>query len=353
MRTHRTAIALPFAAGLLVTGLALTSRLSAQGCEPIRFTTPVSLGGEGETYQASRQWRLTLAYRRLFSNEFFVGTSEDPAKGPGGLSPVFRINTLVANVAYAVNDRVRVSLSVPYSSGSFTRKWPDAAFHTQTASGLGDVNLAGDVWLLNPRKHQGGNLALGLGVKAPTGRHDVRSRIYTATSSSEYPADQPIQPGDGGWGFTLQAQGFRQVQERTFLYAGGSYMANPRAKSDVRQTPTGAYWSVPDVYSGRAGAAFSLFPDLGLTVSLGGRIDGIPVNDLIGGGDDVTVKRSAYVIFADPGLSLTRGSNNLAISIPVRMMVNRQKSVLEQNTNGTNGGGFAKYLIYASYSYRL
>jgi hypothetical protein len=216
------------------------------------------------------------------------------------------------------------------------------------------VNFAGDLWLLNPRKHQGGNLALGLGVKAPTGSHDIGSRIYTATSSSEYPADQPIQPGDGGWGFTLQTQGFLQVQERTFLYAGGSYMASPRDKSNIRQTPnTGAYWSVPDVYSGRAGAAFSLFPDLGLSVSLGGRIDGIPVHDLIGGGDDVTVKRSAYVILADPGLSLTRGSNNFTLSVPVRMMVNRQKSVLEQNTNGTNGGGFAKYLIYASYSYRL
>jgi len=33
--------------------------------------------------------------------------------------------------------------------------------------------------------------------------------------------------------------------------------------------------------------------------------------------------------------------------------VNRQKSLFEQQTNGQNGGGFAKYLVFVGVSHRL
>ena len=52
---------------------------AAQGCEPIRFSTPVNLGGEGQAYQRAREWQLTLAYRRLFSNEWFIGSEDRSA----------------------------------------------------------------------------------------------------------------------------------------------------------------------------------------------------------------------------------------------------------------------------------
>lgn len=356
MRTSMNAAAPQAVAALFVVGLSFTPRQSfAQGCEPIRFTAPINLGGEGEAYQEGRQWRLTLAYRRLMSDEFFVGTESSPTLGPGGEPSVFKVHTLVADVAYSVSDRVRLRLSVPFSDASFTRKWPDQVRHTQKASGIGDVSLMGDVWLFSPRGHSEGNVSFGLGVKAPTGSHTKPSRFYTATTSVEFPADQTIQPGDGGWALLLQTQAFRQVHDRAFVYAGGSYMASPRARSDVRVVvaDTGKFWSVPDVYSAKIGAAFSVLPDQGLTMSLGGRLDGIPVRDLIGGGDEDTIKRSSYIVYADPGLSLTRGGSNFTLSVPVRLQVNRQKSLLEQRTNGRNGGGFAKYLIFASYSIRL
>ncbi|MEO7520826.1 MAG: hypothetical protein ABIW79_03315, partial [Gemmatimonas sp.] len=170
----------------------------------------------------------------------------------------------------------------------------------------------------------------------------------------DFPADQTIQPGDGGWAILLQTQAFRQITEGLFTYASGSYMVSPKARSDVEWFPNaGVYWSVPDVYSARVGAAASVLPDQGVTVSLGGRIDGIPVHDLLGGGDDGTIKRSSYMIFADPGLSMTRGKGTFTVSMPYRLKVNRTKSLLEQRTNALNGGGFAKYLVFASYSRRF
>ncbi len=332
----------------------------AQGCEPIRFTTPIDLGGEGQVYQSGKQWRLTLAYRRLHSNQFFVGTSQQPTLAPGGESPVFKIHSFVADVAFSFSQRFRVHVSLPFSTASISRIWPDAAHHQQSATGIGDLSASGELWLLNPRSHQSGNISVGLGFKAPTGSHTKASTFYTATGSLPYSADQTVQPGDGGWAITLQAQAFQRVKEGLYAYVSGSYMASPKAQSDVAINPTVAvpvYWSVPDIYSARLGAAFSVWPDQGLSMSLGGRMDGIPRRDLFGGGDSTTIKRTARILFAEPGLSLNRGKSSFTLSIPIRISVNRMKSLLEERTasgqQSINGGGFAKYLVFASYSYRL
>jgi hypothetical protein len=339
-------------AAVLFASLPLTA--VGQGCEPIRFTTPVSLGGQDEAYQPAREWQLTLAYRRLVSSDWFVGTTESPERAPGGKSPVFRVHTVVADVAYSINDRHRLKLSIPASAGSLTRTWPDGQVHEQTATGIGDISVMGESWLLTPRTHERGNVAIGLGFKAPTGSHTIGSKFYTAAGAVDFPADQTIQPGDGGWALLASVRGFQQVTERVFGYAVASYMASPKARSNVEWQPqSGLYWSVPDVYSARAGAALSVLPEQGLTVSLGARIDGIPVRDLIGGGDDDTIKRSAYVIFADPGMSFSSGRSIVTLSVPWRLKVNRQKSLLEQRTNMLNAGGFAKHLVFASYTHRL
>ena len=333
---------------------ALSETAHGQGCEPIRFTTPVNLGGEGLYYQPKNEWQLTLAYRRLVSSDWFVGTRENSALAPGGKSPVFRINTGIADVAYAISDRYRVRVSVPFSSGSLSRTWPDKAVHEQTARGVGDVSVIGEAWALAPRTNERGNFSFGLGLKMPTGSHTSESQFYTASGAVDFPADQTIQPGDGGWAVLLQTRGFRRITERSFGYAFASYMVSPKKRSDVQWVPnSNQFWAVPDVYSARLGGAFSVLPDQGLSMSLGARIDGIPVHDLFGGGDNETIKRTAYVIFADPGLSFSRGRSLVTLSVPYRLAVNRQKSLFEQRTNALNAGGFAKHLIFASYTHRL
>jgi hypothetical protein len=354
MKRHLTssrAVALMIAA---LTPALIASPAKSQGCEPIRFTTPVNLGGEGQAYQPGGEWRLALAYRRLESNQWFIGSTDASSRAPGGQSPVIKIHTFVANVAYSVNERISAELSIPISTGSFSRKWADGVVHQQSATGVGDLTLMGETWILTPRSHPRGNIEVGLGVKAPTGSHTIGSQFYTRNSAVDFPADQTIQPGDGGWGLIVQSEGFRQLSERTFAYASGSYMASPKAHTDVPLIPDSTtYWAVPDVYSARLGGAFAVLPDQGLTMSLGGRVDGIPIHDLLGGGDETTIKRTAYVIFAEPGLSLTRGKGTFTLSVPYRLKVNREKSLYEQRTNGTNGGGFAKFLVFASYSHRL
>ena len=340
MSLQRVALAVTIiAVGLAPAGAA------GQGCEPIRFTTPVNLGGIGQAYaQSGGQWQVGLSYRHLSSDEFFVG--KDETNGPGGFGPPeFKIHTFVADIGYAINDQFRLRLAVPFSAGQLvTHTGTGGAPVQQDASGIGDLSLMGEGWLLTPRTHQRGNIAFGLGFKAPTGSHTLKSEGAVA--------DQRVQPGDGGWGILLGTQAFHQITERSNAYATGFYMISPKAESDV--TFRGAKWSVPDVYSARLGATYDVQQDWGLSLSLGGRLDGIPIHDLVGGGDATTVKTSSQIIYADPGLSVGQGRGTFTLSVPVRMWVNREKSELEQsNPSMVNGGGFAKYLVFAGYAWRF
>ncbi len=120
-----------------VIGILGSAPLHAQGCEPIRFITPIDLGGQGQAYQAKGQLRLTLAYRRLHSDQWFVGTDQHPELSPGGVPPVFDVHTFIADAAYSISDHVRLRLSVPFSTGTLTRIWADSLHHSQKASGFG------------------------------------------------------------------------------------------------------------------------------------------------------------------------------------------------------------------------
>ena len=313
------------------------------------------MGGQGESFQYLKRhaWQLSVGYRRLTADQWFVGAQISPP--PGGEPLNFEIHTVDLNATVAVTERLNLTLTVPFISGRFSAKvWPDGIRHTQSSSGLGDVSLVGSVWLQNPATHSQGNVALGVGVKTATGSNTVSSPYYTATGPVPFTALQGIEPGDGGWGIILQAQAYRKVFRRAFAYASASYLISPRALSGVAaRSPGDSSWSVPDVYSGRLGLAYALWPDEGISVSLGGRIDGLPVHDRVGGGDD-GFRQPGYVIFVDPGVAVARGRETFTLSVPVRVRANRQRNTLEWQSGKPGGGGdFAKALVFLGYSHRF
>src|SRR5437899_2918625 len=169
--------------GLAFAGLFAVPKPSiAQGCEPIRFSNP-SLGAQGESYQEAHQWRLTIGLRHLYSNQIFVGTDVNNAAGPGGTPPVINLNTFAASLSYSMTDRFSLELAIPFATGSMTRLWPDTASHRESGTGIGDVSLLGNMWLLDPGTHRRGNIAFGLGVKVPTSNNHVASQFYSANNA--------------------------------------------------------------------------------------------------------------------------------------------------------------------------
>src|SRR2546426_1686358 len=318
---------------------------------PVRFTTP-SLGGQGELQGAdlaAHQWRMTLGYRHLHADQLFVGTELVPTTRP----LILNIHSVDLTAAYAVTDRLSLSVTVPIVSGMQSRFYADSARHAATAVGLGDITLVGSTWLLDPHNRTG-NVALGLGVKAPTGAHGAKDDYFLANGTAiRYAVDQSIEPGDGGWGIIVQLQAYRRAFPNALAYLTGSYLINPRRLSDVAKDPGGSvYWSVPDVYSGRLGLVYALWPQQGLSISLGVRIDGQPVRDLIGGGD-LGFRRPGYSVSLDPSLSLTTGPSQFTLSAPIRLGANREASVLDLQTGKHGGGDFASTLVFLSYSRRF
>ena len=320
---------------------------------PVRFTTP-SLGGQRQQDVRSHQWQLGLAYRRLTADEWYAGTVVREDKAPFGQPLFLNINSLDVTVTYGLTPRFSLALTLPFSSGTHSRWYADSVRHKVSAAGMGDISLIGTMWLRNPAGDPSGNLALGLGVKTPSGSNHVQDDFFTTTGTTRYYVDQAIQLGDGGWGIILQTQGFQRVAGRLFGYVSGSYLASPREKTGVAfatsaGTPSSIILSVPDVYSARAGAAYLLSRERGLSASVGARIDGIPRRDLIGGGDN-GFRRPGYTLYLDPGVSYAVGKGTVTVSVPVKLTQDFKPDLV---TTHPKGGDLAEYLVFVGYTYRF
>src|SRR6266568_3713284 len=288
---------------------------------PIRFTSP-SLGGQRQAFLQRGEWELGLGYRHLYADDYFVGDRIDASQAPRGQPQIYDIHSIAASMAYALSDQVSVHLTVPFQTGTNSRVHPDGVRHVTSATGIGDVSVMGRAWLLDPASHRFGNLALGLGVKAPTGDNAVK--------------------GD-----------FR-LAEGLFAYLYGLYQLTPREKTNVTWTPTSPVLSVHDVYDARLGLAYAVWPRAGISASLGARVDGVPVRDLIGGSEGY--RQPGYVLFLDPGASASWGKETVTVSVPVRLHARYEQNVNDlRNGPGPRGnhGDLAAYLVFLGYARRF
>ncbi len=319
---------------------------------PVRFTSP-SLGGQRETFFGAGEWQVGVAYRRLYADQWFVGTEVDESAAPFGRPLYLDINTLDLSLVYGVTNRASLTLTLPFSYGTHSRFYADQQRHRVEAFGLGDLSLVGNYWLLEPSTHVGGNLSLGLGIKAPTGNNEYEDEFFNADGTvTRRVVDHAIQLGDGGWGFLVQLQAYHRLLPRLNGYVFGSYLLSPREKTDVPAPLSGATLSVPDVYTARAGVAYAGWPLQDLSLNLGGRIDGIPLRDVIGGGDD-GFRRPGYTLFLDPGLALRRGRSEFTFSLPIRLHQDFRQSLIDRERNFRGGGDLADYLLFAGYAWRF
>jgi hypothetical protein len=334
---------------------------------PFRLTS--SLGVQGNSFLRAAHWEFSTDYRWLHSrdSDFFVGTTQTPAppalQPPGGQGIRIDVHTVTLGLTYAVTDRVKLSLAAPFQTGRISFIQEDGARHTEGVTDLGDMSITGGVWLFNPRSGPTGNVMLGLGLKIPTGSHRDSVEFFTKTGPAQRVADPSIQPGDGGWGIILQLQAFQQVLTGGLVYLSASYLLNPRVGTEATigrpiglpgnpAVGTPYHLSVPDAYSVRSGVSYAVAPQWGLSASLGGRLDGVPVEDLISGGD-ANFRRPGYSVFVDPGLELSRGANTFTVNVPLRAYADRRANLYDRTVNVQGGGNLAKWQLLAGYTHRF
>ncbi|MBE7502750.1 MAG: hypothetical protein HS113_21190 [Verrucomicrobiales bacterium] len=339
--------------------LTLAPQGAAQGCLAIRPAGGPVIPGTLLVPQA-HGFQVSAGYRYLYADRYFMGTEELPM--PPGSQVINEIHSFDLAFSYAPTPRLSLTLGLPFQWGERTTRHEHSGTMTgpqyaTEAGGIGDLRLTGDFWFLDPRKHPRGNVSLGIGVKAPTGDDAVEDDFHTPEGIVHRPVDVAIQPGDGGWGFLVQMQGFYHVVGELNAYANGFYLFNPREVNGTASfSPPGSpnqddVNSVPDQYLGRAGLSYGLWPKAGLALSVGGRIDGLPVRDAFGGSEGF--RRPGYVVSVEPGLSWNWNRYSLSVTAPVALLRDRQRSVTDEITGGHGDASFADFALFANLSARF
>ena len=271
---------------------------------------------------------------------------------PFGKPLYLNINSIDASATYGITDRLSTTLTLPFSYGTHSRFYADGVRHKVSAGGLGDLSIVFSRWLFDFAKHPKGNIALGGGVKMPTGSNNALDDFYLASGAViQSPVDQSIQLGDGGWGIILQGQAFRSLVKRTSAYVNAWYLVSPKEKTDMASPLPGVTLSVPDVYSFRFGTSYVLVPSKGISVSLGARVDGIPVRDLIG--DDGGFRRPGYSFYVEPGVAFVQKRGAYTLSVPLRVHQDFKPSLPDTQLGRVGGGDLARYFVLAGYSFRF
>ena len=342
---------------------ALTPRVWGQGCVAVRNSPCTALmpGDFADSMVTAGKWVGSVSYRWLHSDRHFVGDVEQPQRQARGTQVINDVHSFDVSATYGFTERWSLTLDLPFTYADRSSLYEHDFLHRHTmhSGGLGDARLITDFWLLNPHDHANGNIALGIGFKAPTGDDRASDVSYRAAGPVTRPVDQSIQPGDGGWGLVLELQAFQKIYKGLYAYLEGSYMITPEEQGDVQTTlgdtrPKGpaTYNSIADQYLGRGGISYVVWPTRGLAVSLGARIEGIPVYDAVGG--SLGFRRPGYTISIEPGISWSGRKNSLSITAPVAVYRNRERSAPEILLGRPGGdAAFADYLLTASFTHRF
>ncbi len=336
----------------------------SQGCIAVRhMASATGNPNSPASMMKGGQFQLTGSYRYLHSFRHFVGTEEQKERIEKGTQVINTSHAFDFGLSYAVNPRISFSLNVPFLDndrsslyehyGNSVEANPEQKrFHTYS-KGVGDMRVSATYWVLNPATHLKGNVAIGVGVKAPTGDANVQGDFHKLDKNKvEYiqrkALDQSMQLGDSGWGYSIEVQGYQTLFKNASVYYNGFYMFSPKVVNNA----TG--FSVPDQFAGRAGVSYSVFPKQGVSFALGGRVEGLPAIDRIGSSEGN--RRPGYIVSVEPSLILNTHHHSVILAVPYAVVRNRIKSWSDmQDPTGKKHGdaAFADYLISATYAYRF
>lgn len=335
-----------FAAAIALASL--SQNAAAQGCVAIRGTGTVCTKMshiEAET----KGWQLNTNYRYFRSFRHYRGKEEQLERLEQNTEVINWQHTLDLSLVRNFSNRWSLAVGLPllvnersslYEHGRTER-------HRSSAYGMGDMRIVAYHWLLNPEQHKKGNIQLGMGLKLPTGEEgyeDYFQNVGPNKTPELRPVDQSIQLGDGGTALITELNAFYNFNEKAGLYTTLYYMANPREVNGVRTfretlspiLANEAIMSVPDQYMARLGANYSLGGSLhGASLLLGGRVEGIPVRDLVGG--SLGFRRPGYVVSVEPGINYMVKRLNFFATVPVALERNRTQSVTDKENSLKTG----------------
>jgi hypothetical protein len=331
----------------------------------IRNNAPV-FGANASPYMKPGEWQLNLSSRNLVSKDHYNGTVEQVQRQELQNYVVNRQNLFDIGLTRVMTRRLSLSIGVPFVNSSWASRDPEYPFPQprhevpQHGRGIGDITLTSRTWLFYPPTHPNWNVSAGGGVKFPTGNARAQDNFKGRTDGVEalrY-VDQSVQPGDGGWGVIFEGQAFWRVK-RAFLFASGSYLANPRDQNDTPSiiailglpTDTGQFKglgvnSVPDQYLTRIGGTVHVWK--GISATLSWRMEGLKRYDLFGASHGW--RRPGTEMFIEPGIAWALGPHMITFNVPIGYYYNRRANPY---TGIPGDATFPRQIFLTSYSFRL
>lgn len=359
---------------MLIRNFILTLSLSlvayfakAQGCVAIRSNgATCTMSGAHDEKAPEPSWTLGFNSRYFKSYKHFIGTVEQKERNAAGTEVINYSFATEISLGHRINDRWSVALFAPlianarssmYEHYGNASRSPYARRETRSF-GLGDIRLAAYYWLVDPAKMSRFNAQVGLGIKLPTGDYKYQDYFWkNDTTKTLGPVDQSIQLGDGGTGISTEINAFYTVAKGFNVYGNGYYLFNPREQNGVSTARGGTastaaiqngsdVMSVPDQFMARLGVSYAVHKFL---FSAGGRIEGVPAKDAIGGSNGF--RRPGYVISVEPVASYKTKKTVIYVSVPYAVERNRIQSVPDKIRTKLTGvytqgdAAFADYTV--------
>jgi len=349
---------------VLVTGLIVNS--FGQGCVAVRNMASCAMGFDSTQ---NNTWQFSANYRYFRSFRHFRGKEEEEERVEQGTEVINHDNSLLIGINYTANKRFSFGLTIPYiyiDRSSLYEHYGNTPgnprFHTQ-AQGIGDMRLTAYYAAVQNNRL---NLLVGLGVKLPTGNFRTKDYFHKLDSEGQDSlvykvVDQSIQLGDGGFGVIVEFDANYMFSKGFSAYATGLYMSNPKNTNGVERSPSltngiplSNEFSVCDQFLARLGARYSVKR---FNFALGGRVEGIPSEDLIGDSDGF--RRPGYIISVEPALGYIVGKHSFGLSLPIALERNRTQNTIDKKRSEMTGelvqgdAAFADWLLSITYNYRL
>lgn len=343
-------------------------QVQAQGCVAIRSFSGCGSVSGASAFLGQGEFLLGTNFRYFKSYKHFRGTHEEVERVENGTEVINKSSFLDFSVNYGITGRLYANATIPFvfhnRSSLYEHGGNSFGSRNETSSqGLGDIRIGLGYWLFNPSKIENFNYALGIGVKLNTGKYDYMDTFYNQgpdkNQEVEAVVDQSIQPGDGGISPSLDLQGYHIISDRFSINTTLYYLFGIEESNGVltrNQPPGGTEFAVPDQYLARLGISY-VTPVKGLSVYGGGRIEGVPAEDLIGGSN--AYRRPGYTISVEPGITYTASNLAINLSVPIAVERNRTQSYLDKVRTEETGeyrhgdAAFADYLINFGVTYRL
>jgi hypothetical protein len=352
----------------LIAAFLLPVSAAAQSCVLTRLDSPVLNAFDDEFDPAGehQKWQLTVGWRYGYSHRHFVGTDEQEERAEENSQVVNNVNLADFSLRYNFDSRTSLTVGIPYlmatRDGALRGENREVLrrYQRSSTSGIGDVTAVAKRLMWDPSSHRRSNLSLGLGVKFPTGDYKQPQTTIEMVDGEEVAttsiADYSVQPGDGSWGFVVEASGYKVLNQSGSLafYGSGTYILEPESTNGIDRPgadPFEEEISATDQYVARAGLYVGPSSWKGFSIGIGGRIEGIPPHDVLG--SSTGRRRPGYMISAEPSVTWTYGAHSITLAVPVAIERNRQQSVSDIFLGDHGDAAFPDYLVIAGFSRRF